>query len=202
MLQVNATVNVPGGEAACSLCSESRAVLAARNVKLFFNCVSDFHTRVDWGYSYQDTLHCRCCLGLSSLQHQWNFTHAHMNLQNGESVDTIVLLGSSWKILPFHRLPEPRCWGILWDHFTFLLCSVCMLGRTCWGLDANTTQMQPPTLLYRAPRFCLQRSQFAAPLLWTLPRARLASFVPFYCQYRLLIHQVGKASVYWLPHTC
>lgn len=55
MLQVHGTASVPGGEAACSLCSESRAVLAAISIKLFFNCLSCLHIRVDWEYLYQDT---------------------------------------------------------------------------------------------------------------------------------------------------
>lgn len=59
--------------------------------------------------------------------------------------------GKFLKNLPLPQPSEPPCLGVLYDHFVSLLCDACMPGRTCWGLDVNTSQKQTPTLMYRAP---------------------------------------------------
>lgn len=47
---------IVSGEADHSPCLESRAVLTALRIKLFFNFLCCFHTRVDWKDLYQDTV--------------------------------------------------------------------------------------------------------------------------------------------------
>lgn len=83
-------------------------------------------------------------------------------------------------------------------HFLSLLCDVCAHGRTCWGLDVNVCQRQPPALLNRAP--CLPSQQSLLHSYFEpLHRQTLNSSMCFCCQYRLLTHQV---CFYLLLHIC
>lgn len=125
-------------------------MLTAIRIKLFFNFLCCFHTRVDWKDLSQDTVQYWHYLGLAVCSTHETF-HACRSYKTVK-IWTLYYWDLPEKSSPLTDPPRlPLFRNFMRLFYCFLLCDACMPGNTWWGLDVNVSLTETPTSLYGAP---------------------------------------------------